>query len=33
MIPVHAGETIGPGLYNKILRDVDLTAEELHRLL
>lgn len=33
VIPVHAGETIGPGLYNKILRDVDLTNEELLRLL
>ena len=33
VVPVHAGETIGPGLYNKILRDVDLTNEELLRLI
>ncbi len=33
VIPVPAGETIGPGLYNKILRDVDFTNEELLRLL
>ena len=33
VVPIHAGETIGPGLYNKILRDVELTNEELLRLL
>jgi len=27
VIPVHAGETIGPGLFAKILRDTDLPRE------
>jgi hypothetical protein len=31
--PVHAGETIGPGLFSKILRDVKLTKEEFYRLM
>lgn len=29
VVPVHAGETIGPGLLMKILRDVDLKKEDL----
>lgn len=29
VIPVHAGETIGPGLLAKILRDVEITRNEL----
>lgn len=28
-VPVHSGETIGPGLLRSILRDVELSAEEL----
>ena len=28
VVPVHAGETIGPGLFTKILRDVKLTRED-----
>lgn len=28
VVPVHAGEVIGPGLFAKILRDVKLTREE-----
>jgi predicted RNA binding protein YcfA (HicA-like mRNA interferase family) len=32
VVPVHSGETIGPGLLSKILHDCDLTAEELARL-
>jgi predicted RNA binding protein YcfA (HicA-like mRNA interferase family) len=28
-VPVHSGETLGPGLLRSILRDVELTAEEL----
>jgi predicted RNA binding protein YcfA (HicA-like mRNA interferase family) len=31
VVPVHAGETIGPGLLSKILRDCDLTVEDLLR--
>jgi predicted RNA binding protein YcfA (HicA-like mRNA interferase family) len=29
VVPVHAGETIGPGLLAKILRDCELTTEDL----
>ena len=32
VVPVHRGEIIGPGLLAKILRDTDLTAEELGKL-
>jgi predicted RNA binding protein YcfA (HicA-like mRNA interferase family) len=28
-VPVHSGETLGPGLLRSILRDVELTVEEL----
>jgi predicted RNA binding protein YcfA (HicA-like mRNA interferase family) len=31
VVPVHAGETIGPGLFAKILRDVDMTQEDFVR--
>ncbi len=33
VVPVHAGETIGPGLFNAILRDTELTMEELEQHL
>ena len=33
VVPVHSGETIGPGLLAKILRDCELNREELHKLL
>jgi predicted RNA binding protein YcfA (HicA-like mRNA interferase family) len=33
VVPVHSGETIGPGLLHKILRDCQLTVEDLHTLL
>jgi hypothetical protein len=29
----HSGETIGPGLLHKILRDCQLTADQLGELL
>jgi len=29
VVPIHAGETIGPGLLSKILKDVEITKEEL----
>jgi predicted RNA binding protein YcfA (HicA-like mRNA interferase family) len=32
-VPVHTGETLGPGLLRAILRDVELSAEELAELL
>ena len=33
VVPVHAGETIGPGLLAKIFRDVELTRGDLLKLL
>ena len=33
VVPIHAGETIGPGLLAKILRDCDLTRADLQQLL
>ncbi|TSA11354.1 MAG: type II toxin-antitoxin system HicA family toxin [Deltaproteobacteria bacterium] len=33
VVPVHRGETIGRGLFARILRDCDLTREEFQKLL
>jgi len=33
VVPVHAAETIGPGLLVKILRDCELTREQFQALL
>jgi predicted RNA binding protein YcfA (HicA-like mRNA interferase family) len=33
VVPVHAGETIGPGLMSKILRDTGLDREQFRDLL
>ena len=33
VVPVHAGETIGPGLLNKILKDTEMGAEEFESWL
>jgi len=33
VVPVHSGETIGPGLFAKILRDCDLSREQFQALL
>jgi predicted RNA binding protein YcfA (HicA-like mRNA interferase family) len=32
-VPVHAGETIGPGLLGQILRDCELAHEQLEEVL
>jgi predicted RNA binding protein YcfA (HicA-like mRNA interferase family) len=32
VVPVHAGEVVGPGLMRKILRDCDLTADQIEDL-
>jgi predicted RNA binding protein YcfA (HicA-like mRNA interferase family) len=32
-IPVHSGETLGPGLLRAILRDVEMSVDELTELL
>jgi len=29
VVPVHSGETIGPGLLRAILRDVEMSVDEL----
>jgi predicted RNA binding protein YcfA (HicA-like mRNA interferase family) len=33
VVPVHRGETIGPGLMSKILHDCEMTRDELLKLL
>jgi predicted RNA binding protein YcfA (HicA-like mRNA interferase family)/predicted RNase H-like HicB family nuclease len=33
VVPVHSGETIGPGLLAKILRDCDLNREQFQKFL
>lgn len=33
VVPVHSGETIGPGLLHKILRDCQMQVEDLLSLL
>jgi predicted RNA binding protein YcfA (HicA-like mRNA interferase family) len=33
VVPAHAGETLGPGLLHKIMRDCRLSIEELEDLL
>ena len=33
VVPVHAGEVIGPGLLNKILKDVEIEAKEFEKWL
>ena len=33
VVPVHSGETLGPGLLAKILRDCDLNREQFQKLL
>ena len=32
VVPVHSGETIGPGLFSKILRDCEMTSDEFEKL-
>jgi len=33
VVPVHRGENIGPGLLGKILRDCELTREQIREAL
>ena len=33
VVPVHAGEDVGPGLLRQILRDADLTVDQFCKLL
>jgi predicted RNA binding protein YcfA (HicA-like mRNA interferase family) len=30
-VPVHSGETIGPGLFRSILRDVEMSLEDFSK--
>ncbi len=32
-VPVHAGETLGPGLLARILRDCEISRDDLARVL
>ena len=32
-VPVHSRETLGPGLLRSILRDIEMTAEQLISIL
>ncbi len=33
VVPIHSGETLGPGLLAKILRDIELTKAQFLKLL
>ncbi|MGO9242630.1 MAG: type II toxin-antitoxin system HicA family toxin [Bryobacteraceae bacterium] len=33
VVPVHSGETIGPGLLHEILRDCEMSEDDLQKLL
>src|SRR5271157_1687259 len=33
VVPIHSGETIGPGLLHRILRDCQFSVEDLQKLL
>ncbi|MGH9367725.1 MAG: type II toxin-antitoxin system HicA family toxin [Thermoanaerobaculia bacterium] len=33
VVPVHSGETIGPGLLSRILRDCEIARDDLHNAL
>ena len=33
VVPVHSGETIGPGLLSKILRDVEMIKDDYLKIL
>ena len=33
VVPHHAGETIGPGLLSRILRDIKMSRKQLQKLL
>ena len=33
VVPVHAKETVGPGLFSKVMRDIDLSKDEFLDLI
>ncbi len=33
VVPIHAGETLGPGLFNQILKDAEIGRADFEKLL
>lgn len=33
VVPIHSGETIGPGLLSKILRDLEMAKDDFSKIL
>ncbi len=33
VVPIHAGETLGPGLFNQILKDAEIERDDFDELL
>ena len=33
VVPVHAGEILGPGLFNQILKDAEIERDDFYKLL
>ena len=33
VIPIHAGETLGPGLFNQILKDLEIDRADFYEFL
>ncbi len=33
VVPIHAGETLGPGLFNQILNDAEIERDDFNKLL
>jgi predicted RNA binding protein YcfA (HicA-like mRNA interferase family) len=33
VVPIHAGETLGPGLFNQILKDAEIDRRDFEKLL
>lgn len=33
VVPIHAGETLGPGLFNQILKDAEIERDAFDELL
>jgi predicted RNA binding protein YcfA (HicA-like mRNA interferase family) len=33
VVPIHGGETLGPGLFNQILKDAEIERDDFYKLL
>jgi predicted RNA binding protein YcfA (HicA-like mRNA interferase family) len=33
VVPIHAGETLGPGLFSQILKDAEIDRDDFEKLL